>query len=129
MNNRNNNNRNNNNRNNNQQIQYLSGSTMVAIGSIVIIILIFMYLMKEFKKIRDSKKKQSEREYKAANCPDYWEMVNGKCRNLHGIGRCGKENDVDFNDPIFTNTSTGDYMKCRWAKDCGTHWEHISDLC
>ena len=115
--------------NTNKPVKYLSGSTMIAIGAIVIIILIAVYLFKEFKKIRDGKKKDAEAKAEPADCPDYWELVNGKCRNLHGIGKCGKENDIDFNDPIFTNPSTGHYMKCRWAKDCGTQWEHISKLC
>lgn len=129
------NNSKNNNKNNaagnavNKPVNYLSGSMMIAIGAIVIIILIAIYLFKEFKKIRDAKKKDAEAKAEPADCPDYWELVNGKCRNLHGIGKCGKENDIDFSDPIFTNPSTGHYMKCRWAKDCGTQWEHISKLC
>lgn len=109
--------------------QYLSGSTMVAISAIVIILLILIYLFKEFKRIRNSKKKDNMKQYEPADCPDYWELVNGKCRNLHEIGKCGKENDVSFEDPIFTNESTGNYMKCRWAKDCSAPWEHISNLC
>ena len=37
--------------NTNKPVKYLSGSTMIAIGAIVIIILIAVYLFKEFKKI------------------------------------------------------------------------------
>lgn len=67
-------------------------------------------------------------------CPDYWESIgDGKCRNTHKIGTCRTGNSpddtVDFNSDIFTDKTSGNYMKCKWAKECHAPWEGISDLC
>lgn len=68
------------------------------------------------------------------NCPTYWDSVEGgKCRNVHKIGKCrtGKSPDdlMDFNSDIFKDKKTGNYMKCKWAKECHAPWEGIDDLC
>jgi hypothetical protein len=66
-------------------------------------------------------------------CPDYWESVgDGKCKNVHKIGRCrlNPSGDiVDFSGQVFQNKKSGDYMRCKWAKECHAPWEGIDDLC
>ena len=67
-------------------------------------------------------------------CPTYWDVIEGsKCRNVHKIGKCriGKppEDTMDFSSDLFTNKKTGDYMKCKWAKECHAPWEGIDELC
>jgi hypothetical protein len=67
-------------------------------------------------------------------CPDYWESIGkGTCRNVHKIGDCrtgDSPNDtIDFSSNIFTNKVSGNYMKCKWAKECHAPWEGIDDMC
>lgn len=67
-------------------------------------------------------------------CPDYWECVSAnKCKNVHSLGACRLGNDpdniIDFNSDTFLNEITGNYMKCKWASDCGVSWEGINKLC
>lgn len=76
-------------------------------------------------------KKQDPRPF--PKCPDYWDSLgDGKCRNTHRIGKCRIKDDVnivDFTGDIFTDKRTGNYMKCKWAKECHAPWEGIDDLC
>lgn len=67
-------------------------------------------------------------------CPDYWESIaTNKCKNVHSLGQCRLGNDpdniIDFNTDTFLNEATGNYMKCKWASDCGISWEGINKLC
>ncbi len=67
-------------------------------------------------------------------CPDYWESVSAnKCKNVHNLGQCRLGNDpdnvIDFGTDTFLNDATGNYMKCKWATDCGVSWEGINKLC
>ena len=65
------------------------------------------------------------------NCPDYWLMENdGKCRNIHKLGKCAIEGDgiIDFSKPPFTGPD-GDKNKCRISKACNVPWTGIDDKC
>ena len=66
-------------------------------------------------------------------CPDYWETVGKNiCKNSNKIGKCSitPGNDtMDFNDEIFTNTQSGLYSKCKWAKSCNVVWGGVDKLC
>jgi hypothetical protein len=77
-------------------------------------------------------KKKDPRPY--PKCPDYWESIgDGKCRNVHKIGKCRtgtSPNDiVNFDISSYADKTSGNYMKCKWAQDCESPWEKISDLC
>jgi hypothetical protein len=67
-------------------------------------------------------------------CPDYWDITAPNiCSNSKKLGTCrlgdGSDGTVNFNDPIFTNVRTGNFMKCNWAKTCGISWQGIDTLC
>jgi hypothetical protein len=66
-------------------------------------------------------------------CPDYWETVGKNiCKNTNKIGKCSitPGNDtMDFNDEIFTNSQSGNYSKCKWAKSCNVVWGGVDKLC
>ena len=106
---------------------YMSGESLVyVIGFLIILILIYNF----FFVSSDDEETENEDEVKGSQCPDYWDVTDDKmCRNVHRIGKCGLENDIDFNDQIFTDKKTGDLMKCKWSKYCNVPWEHIDDLC
>lgn len=107
----------------------LTTESLIISISIVSLILIIVYSYGNYVKF---KKKQmlNVKKVKPTNCPDYWDSIGEhKCRNIHKIGKCGLNDDVDFNDKMFQNTKTGDYMKCRYSKYCNTSWEGIDDLC
>jgi len=67
-------------------------------------------------------------------CPDFW-MVEGpnKCRNSQKLGKCLTQGPnggmMDFNTDFFNNKQTGNYAKCRWAKNCHTAWDGIDHIC
>lgn len=101
--------------------------------SITVIVGIFVlyYIYTVYKQVFAEKKKDPR---PLPRCPDYWESVgDGKCRNVHKIGKCrtGKSPDdiVNFNEGAFTHKKAGNYMKCKWAQGCETPWEGINDLC
>ena len=123
----------NNNNNNNRNFivnkanngTYMSGESLIyVIGFLVILIIIYNFF---FISTEDD---LSDEEKVAAQCPDYWDVTDDKmCRNSHRIGKCGLENDVDFNDSMFTDDKTGNLMKCKWSKYCNVPWEHIDGKC
>jgi hypothetical protein len=67
-------------------------------------------------------------------CPDYWDISSPNiCANSKKLGICrlgdGNDSRVDFNDKLFTDPRTGNFMKCQWAKTCGVTWQSIDNLC
>tara|TARA_Y100001970_G_C14205273_1_gene843576 strand:- start:1073 stop:1396 length:324 start_codon:yes stop_codon:yes gene_type:complete len=93
------------------------------IGFIILLILKWKNFYRDMKNIKLPPWKN--------NCPDYWLMEgNGKCRNIHRLGRCATEDDgiIDFNKPPFTGKD-GDKNKCRIAKTCNIPWTGIDDKC
>lgn len=124
---------NNNNINNlltNEDYQYVSADTLIVVVGIFIVIIILIYAYRQYQRYKNILDQTTIEKKEPGSCPDYWLTVdNNTCRNEHKIGKCGLTADVAFTDKMFTNPRTGNYMKCRWAKECDTHWENISDLC
>lgn len=110
---------------------YATTTTFIYIMAILAIVFMIVYFYNEYKKMQEMKVKDIDEKY-YSECPDYWNTVGkNKCQNVNKLGKCAvKENTVmDFNDPVFLNTSTGNYAKCKWAKDCNVYWGNISRLC
>lgn len=118
--------------NNNNNLNYSSADALIIALGIFIIVLIITYTYQEYQKIQEERNQKNRKSRMPGECPDYWETVDkNTCRNVHKIGKCGHGNDltVVFDDKMFTHPRTGDYMKCRWSKECQAPWEHISNLC
>lgn len=109
----------------------------IVVVCILIIVSVYCiyYAYNSWKSIKKNKNrnknKGKSRPY--PNCPDYWDSIGeNKCQNNHKIGECRLDDDddtIDFNSDIFTNPKTGNYMKCKWSKECHAPWEGIDDLC
>lgn len=72
---------------------------------------------------------------KIANCPDYWnEKSDGTCENVMSLptATCNSGGNplenANFQGGIYLGQD-GDVKKCNWAKQCGTSWEGIDNLC
>lgn len=107
-------------------------SIIMVIGIVVFLLLLFNYY-KQYKAYVTKEKEKNTWKSKYAECPDYWDIIGkNKCRNVHQIGKCRNSDDddiMDFNYDDFTNKKTGEYMKCRWAKQCNTPWEGLDHKC
>jgi hypothetical protein len=111
-------------------LSYSSSDTLVVALGIFVVIMIIAYTYNEFKEMQAVANKKNNKTNTSGECPDYWETVgDNTCRNVHKIGKCGHGNDVEFTNAMFTHPRTGEYMKCRWSRECDTPWEHISKLC
>lgn len=70
-----------------------------------------------------------------SKCPDYWKVEgDNKCRNIHNIGICKRNNGVQDSDIMDFNQlpakgTKGQYYKCSWSKKCRAPWEGIDHLC
>jgi hypothetical protein len=122
------------NRNNNNSYKYLSVNTLVIVVGILVVIIILAYVYNQYNENKKKEDAEEEKNLEYPYCPDYWDIVkdsdgNKKCRNTHKIGSCGRNYDVPFSNKVFTDKRVGDYMKCRWAKQCNTHWTGVSSLC
>lgn len=116
--------------NNISNLNYSSTDTLVVALGIFIIFMIIIYTYREFKNMLEENKKKNIKLNEPGECPDYWETVGNKsCHNVHKIGKCGHNNDVNFDNDMFNHPRTGGYMKCRWSRACDTPWEHITNLC
>ena len=67
-------------------------------------------------------------------CPVYWvQESNGKCRNVHKLGRCLTRGErgglMDFSGDYFQNRDSGNYAKCKFARNCGISWDGIDSIC
>ena len=78
------------------------------------------------------------------NCPDYWLMEgDGKCRNIHRLGKCALEDDNIMNVLVYIQQDDGvinfskkpfigkdgEKNKCRIAKVCNMPWTGIDNKC
>ena len=114
----------------------MSNELFIYIVGILIVIGAAYYIWKQYTawyaKFQETDKQKLE-QAKMLECPDYWETIGkNKCKNVNNIGRCSidpSNNVMDFNDEIFTNTQSGDYSKCKWAKQCNVIWGGIDKLC
>ena len=97
---------------------------------IITVMFIIYYAYTSYKKYVN-KSTTDPRPY--PKCPDYWDSIgDGKCQNTHKIGKCRTKDSldtVDFSGEIFTDKLSGNYMKCKWAKECHAPWEGIDNLC
>jgi len=125
--------KNNNNINNlltNEDYQYVSTDTLIVIIGLFIVIIILIYAYRQYQRYKMIINQTTIEKKEPGSCPDYWLTVDkNTCRNEHKIGKCGRMGDVAFTDKMFTNPKTGNYMKCRWSKECDAPWENISNLC
>ena len=114
----------------NEDYQYVTTDTLIVIIGIFIVIVILIYAYRQYQRYKNVIDRTNKSKKEPGSCPDYWLTVDkNTCRNEHKIGKCGRTGDVAFTDKMFTNPKTGDYMKCRWSKECEAPWENISDLC
>ena len=117
--------------NNNQTIRkatYSSDTVIIIIG-VLSLIFIIIYIYQNYKKMLPS----PTGNIISTTCPDYWESIGkNQCKNVNGLGSCSNTegaNIMDFGVDVFTNTNTGDYSKCKWAKSCNVSWGNIDRLC
>ena len=117
--------------NNNQTIRKstYTSDTVIIIVAVLSLIFIIIYIYQNYKKVLPKPTGQMI----SSTCPDYWESIgNNQCKNVNGLGSCSKTegaNTMDFGGEVFTNTNTGDYAKCKWAKSCNVTWGNIDRLC
>ena len=120
------------NNNNTVRQSTYSSTTVIIVLSILALAFIIVYLYNNYK---DMKKKMMGPDITRpiAMCPDYWESLgNGKCKNVNAIGSCSKmpgADIMDFSSEVFTNKTTGDYAKCKWAKGCNVSWGTLNSMC
>ena len=117
--------------NNNQYIRKstYSSNTFIIIISILSLIGIIIYIYNNYKVIIPI----STGPLITSTCPDYWESIGiNMCKNTNSIGSCSNvdgANVMDFSGEVFTNTNTGNYAKCKWAKACNVTWGNIDRVC
>ena len=121
--------------NNNTSVrkQTYSSSTVVIIISLLALVGICIYLYNSYKEFKARLLSANSAANAYTECPDYWDTIgNGKCQNVNSLGSCSKikgANTMDFSGEVFTNTNTGNYAKCKWAKACNIAWGNIDRMC
>ena len=121
-----------NNNNNNQYIRKTtySSTTFIIILSVLSLIFIIIYIYNNYYSVLLPKPTGT---IMSSTCPDYWDSIGkSQCQNTNGLGSCSKTpgaNIMDFSNTVFTNTNTGDYSKCKWAKACNVSWSNIDRIC
>ncbi len=122
---------------------YLTSTTLIVVLVFVGIVGFAIYFWQQYKKIEQASIEKQQRESKANHCPDYWEieeqMVDDagklkavKCKNAQHLGKCAVNPGDDmftFDDEIFTNPSTRDIARCKWAKQCQVAWSGYDSKC
>ncbi len=112
-------------------LQNYSTTTVIYIIGFLAFVLGCVYLYNYYKAFKA--KLMATQAQLVTNCPDYWESVGDKvCKNVNFLGSCANttlSNTVDFSGEIFTNSNTGDYAKCKWAKECNMPWSGIDRIC
>ena len=119
------------NNNNSVRQSTYSSTTVIIILSILVLAFIVVYLYNNYKEAK--KKMATNITRPIPMCPDYWDSIgNGKCQNTNSLGSCSKmpgANIMDFSSEVFTNKTSGDYAKCKWAKACNVAWSNVNQLC
>lgn len=121
----------NNNKINKSSYTFFTPNTfIIALGfGICVYMLVYFYTQYKNNKIKNTII------LKSPQCPDYWDITAPNvCSNSKKLGTCrlgdgSTDGSVNFNDPVFTNVRTGNFMKCNWAKTCGITWQGIDNLC
>jgi len=113
-----------------KEYTYMNVDTSIIVIGIIIVLLVIFKIVKDIRTVSQNRLAEQIKAKEISACPDYWETVGqNKCRNIHKLGKCGHNNDVDFNDDMFVDKRTGNMMKCRYAKQCDISWEGASSLC
>ena len=109
-----------------------SSSTVFIVVGVLCLVFIIIYLYNYYKDFA-AKLLATSATKAYTTCPDYWDSIGkSKCQNTNSIGSCSKQagaNIMDFSGEVFTNTNTGNYSKCKWAKACNVSWSNIDRLC
>jgi hypothetical protein len=113
---------------------YFTANTFITVVAIVLCFYILIYFYNQMMLARDKQLANAAQNRDPPMCPDYWDVTKPNvCGNSKKLGICrlgeGIDNQVDFNDSLFTNPLTSNYMKCQWAKTCGVTWQNIDNLC
>lgn len=105
---------------------YMTENTFIIATVILFFIFVGIYIYKSFRDFQKMKKKDNDNRRIKNECPDYWENVGKhKCKNVEGLGKCSKDpnnNVMDFDTEVFNHDKTGNYSKCKWAKQCDVTW-------
>ena len=113
-----------------KEYTYLNTSSFITVIGVIIVILVIFKIVRDVRQMTYNKEEKQKSSREVPMCPDYFEIVvNNKCRNIHKLGKCGHNNDIDFNDESFSDRRVGDVMKCRYAKACDLSWEGVDKLC
>jgi hypothetical protein len=120
------------NNNNNQYVRKTtySSTTFIIIVGVLSLIFIIIYIYNNYYSLILPTPTGT---IMSSTCPDYWDSIgNSQCQNTNSLGSCSKiagANIMDFSGNVFTNTNTGDYSKCKWAKACNVSWSNIDRIC
>ena len=112
--------------------QYMTTDTFIIMVGVIIVFLVLFKIGRDIYQMNQKryKDKLDEQNQDGPMCPDYFDIVgHNKCRNVHKLGKCGHNHDIDFNDDTFDDKRTGNIMKCRYAKACDLSWEKIDKMC
>ena len=63
-----------------------------------------------------------------AECPDYWDSVNNECVNTKSLGSCNLDDSPKNFDVDIYKGNDGPYEKYKWAKNCKTSWDGITNM-
>ncbi len=113
----------------------ITTTTFIYMIGIIVVLWVGIFLYNQYKKwkVGLSILSATKEGNIILECPDYWETVGiNKCKNINKIGTCNidpSNNIMDFNDEIFTNPDSGEYSKCRFAKDCNIVWGGVDKAC
>ena len=123
----------NNNRAMNNNKKFFDTSTFIIIIVVLFVSIFIIYTYRAYKTFQDKAKEELKSQSRPAKCPDYWEVGDGNvCKNVHLLGSCSNtvdNNQMSFDDEIFTHPRTGNYAKCKWAKGCNLEWQGVNNLC
>ncbi len=122
---------------------YLTSNTLIVVLVFVGIVGFAIYFWQQYKKMEKAAIDKQNRESNPNHCPDYWEIeeqliddsgkLKGvKCKNVQHLGKCAINPGDDmftFDDEIFTNPSTRDIARCKWAKQCQVAWSGYDSKC
>jgi hypothetical protein len=122
---------------------YLTANTLIVVLIFVAVIGFAVYFWQQYKKMEKAAIEKQQREGNPNHCPDYWEIeeqivddtgkLKGvKCKNVQHLGKCAINPGDDmftFDDEIFTNPSTRDISRCKWAKQCQVAWTGYDGKC
>ena len=109
----------NNNRAMNNNKKFFDTSTFVIIIVVLFVSIFIIYTYRRVTKhFKIKPKEELKSQSRPAKCPDYWEVGDGNvCKNVHLLGSCSNtvdNNQMSFDDEIFTHPRTGNYAKCKW---------------